>query len=103
MKRVYVAGKLNSDAVGYVKNMSLMIRKALELQRAGHSVFVPCLDIMMGIVDGNFEYPDYADNNMKWLEVSDSVFVLKGWENSKGTQKEIERARALNIPVEFEV
>ena len=103
MKRIYVAGKLNDDAVGYLKNVSTMVKKSIAVQKCGFSVFVPCLDILMGIVDGNFGYTDYANNNMTWLEVADAVLVLENSENSKGTQAEIKRAGELNIPVFYDI
>jgi hypothetical protein len=34
-----------------------------------------------------------------WLEASDAVLLVPGWENSKGTIAEIARAKVLNIPV----
>jgi len=99
MKCVYVAGKLNADAVGYIKNVHNMIRVSNEIRRLGYSVFVPCLDILCGLLAGDFTYQDYALNNMKWLEKSDIVYVLPESENSKGTQAEIARAQELDIPI----
>ena len=99
MKCVYVAGKLNADAVGYLKNCHNMIVTADKIRKAGYAVFVPCLDLLNGLVAGNYEYTDYAGNNMFWLERSDVVFVLPNSEESRGTQAEIVRARELGIPV----
>ena len=99
MKKVYIAGALNSDAVGYIKNMHRMIEWADVVRREGYSVYVPCDDFLMGLVIGNYEYKDYFDNGQPWLEVSDAVFLVPGWENSKGTLKEIETAKELGIPV----
>jgi len=101
MKRVYVAGPLNGQAIQYVKNMHVMIDYADQIRRMGYSVFIPCLDVLVGLVFGNYEYADYADNNMAWVEVSDILFVCPGWESSKGTLAEIERAEVLNIPIIF--
>lgn len=101
MKRIYLAGKLNDQAVGYIKNVSLMLKAAIDIRKLGHSVFVPCQDVLMGIVDGDLDYADYADNNMAWLEVSDEVWVLPNYKTSKGTLKEMERAVELNIPIVF--
>lgn len=101
MKRVYVAGALNSDAVGYIKNMNNMIVCSNKLRRMGFGVFVPCLDFLMGLLDGNFDYKDYFDNSQAWLQVSDIMFVCPNWENSKGTRKEIELAEILKIPVVY--
>lgn len=64
MKKVYIAGKLNDAAVGYIKNIHRMITTANKIQRLGYSVYVPCLDILCGIVDGNMEYQDYFENNL---------------------------------------
>lgn len=99
MKCIYVAGALNADAVGYLKNVHRMIVAADAIRKVGYSVFVPCLDMLCGIVAGNYEYTDYAGNNMFWMEKADAIFVLPNSEHSKGTQAEIARAKELNIPV----
>ena len=101
--RIYCAGKLNDNAVNYIKNMHRMIKTANQIKALGHSCFVPCEDILSGIVDGNFDYDDYFQNNLAWLEVSDAVFVCEGWESSKGTQAEIAHAERLGIPVYYSI
>jgi hypothetical protein len=99
MKKIYVAGKLNADAVGYIKNCHKMIKTAREVRSAGYAVYVPCLDFLEGLVDGNFEYDDYFDNSQPWIEASDGIFLTPGWETSEGTKREIERAKNNNLPV----
>jgi hypothetical protein len=99
MKRIYIAGRLNDDAVGYLQNVSRMVKAALEIRKRGYSVFVPCLDLVMGIVDGNMSYEDYTANNKAWVEVSDAVYVIPGSDESRGTQEEIALALRLGIPV----
>jgi hypothetical protein len=101
MKKVYVAGALNADAVGYIKNCHNMIKQAIEIQRLGFAVFVPCLDFLQGLVAGNYEYQDYFNNSQPWLEASDIVYVLPNSHASKGTQKEILRAEELHISVVY--
>ena len=103
MKKVYVAGKLNDYACDYIKNMTKMIRTAIQVNRLGFSAFVPCLDILVGLVAGDLDYKDYAGHNMDWLEASDAVLVLDNWKTSKGTIAEIERAKDLCIPVFFNI
>jgi hypothetical protein len=103
MIKVYVAGKLNDNAVGYIKNMHTMIATANKIQRLGFSVFIPCLDFLSGLVDGNFEYRDYFENNVPWLESSDCVFVCSNWHSSEGTKREIDHADVLEIPVFFDI
>lgn len=99
MKKVYVAGKLNDDAVGYIKNMHRMIKTAKRIRDAGFSVYVPCIDILEGIVDGNFEYSDFFNNSQPWLLSADAIFLTPGWGTSEGTKKEIALANENNIPV----
>ena len=97
--KVYVAGKLNDDAVGYIKNCHRMIKTAKKLRNWGFAVYVPCIDFLEGIVDGDFNYTDYFDNSQPWLLSSHAVFLTPGWETSIGTAKEIELAKVNNIPV----
>jgi hypothetical protein len=97
--KVYIAGALNSDAIGYIKNMHRMIEWADKVRSAGFCVYVPCVDFLIGLQIGDYEYNDYFDNGQPWLEVSDCIFLVPGWENSKGTQMEIARANELGIPV----
>ena len=103
MLKVYIAGKLNAMAVDYLKNVSNMIHTAQRVKDLGFSVFVPCLDLIMGIVAGNYEYEDYSQNNLAWLEVSDCVLVLPGYETSKGTLAEIKRAEEMKIPIYYKL
>lgn len=99
MKRVYIAGKLNSDACGYITNMHKMIIGAEKVRKLGFAVFVPGLDFLQGLVFGNWEYPDYFNNSQPWLDAADAVFLVPGWETSSGAKREIERAIENNIPV----
>ena len=99
MKRVYVAGKLNDMAVSYLSNVHKMMMTAEKVRKAGYSVFVPCIDLLMGIKFGYEDYHDYFDNSQPWVEVADAIFLTPGWETSEGTKKEIDRAKRLDIPV----
>ena len=101
--RVYVAGKLNDMAINYIKNMSVMMAFAEEIRKLGHAVYVPCLDFQMGLMFGDWMYDDYFNNSQQWLKVSDAVFVVPGYETSEGTNREIELAEKLGIPVCYKV
>ena len=99
MKRVYVAGKLNGMACDYLKNVHRMIVWGEKVRKRGFAVFVPGIDLIQGIMFGNWDYSDYFDNSQPWLDASDAVFLTPGWETSEGTKREIERAKEHNIPV----
>jgi len=99
MKKIYVAGKISDQACDYLKHMSLMIKYGNQIRKRGYSSFIPCLDYIIGIIDGDLEYKDYFDNNIPWLLSSDAVFVCPNWQTSYGTKKEIKLAEKHNIPI----
>jgi len=98
-KLIYVAGALNSDAVGYIQNLHKIIKCADEIRRCGFATFCPGLDFLSGLVDGDWGYTDYYDNHIPILLRCDAVFVTPGWEGSQGTAKEIQLAADSDIPV----
>ena len=103
MKKVYIAGALNADAVGYLKNVHTMLKWAEKVRKAGFAVFVPALDYQFGMMFGDWEYKDYFDNSQPWLLASDAVFVCPNSEKSKGTQAEVKTARKAGIPVFYDI
>ena len=99
MIRVYIAGALNGMAIDYIINIHKMIKVAELVRQEGVGVYIPCLDFLCGVVHGDWTYEQYFSMNQPWLEVCDAVFLVPGWEESKGTKREIESAKQLNIPV----
>lgn len=99
--RIYIAGKLNAMAVDYLHNVHKMMKTAEMVRKEtdGYGVFIPAIDLLMGIKFGYEDYHDYFDNGQFWLLASDAIFLTPGWETSEGTKKEIETAQGLNIPV----
>lgn len=96
---VYIAGKLNDDACGYIKNLNKMIYWGNLVMHSGFCVFIPGLDFLAGLLDGTFGYHEYFDNNQLILERSDAIFLVPGWKDSDGTKKELEKASLSGIPV----
>lgn len=103
MNRIYVAGPYSSDnVIGVLTNMRQGMRKATELLTKGYAPFCPWLDFHYTLMlqrEETLTVPDYYAYSIAWLEVSDGVLLLPGWENSNGTLKEIEIAEKLGIPV----
>lgn len=98
-KGIYIAGKLNADAVNYLHNVHELMKTAQRVKEAGFSILVPALDLLMGIMFGYEKYEDYFNNNLIWVEKSDAIFLTPGWETSKGTIAEILHAIEHGIPV----
>ena len=101
--KVYIAGKLNADACNYIKNVHAMITTANCIRKMGHSVFIPCLDLLTGLVIGDLDYNDYFENNLPWLKCANVLYIMPNSEQSSGTQAEIKLARLYDIPVVFNI
>ena len=106
MKRIYVAGAYSADNVlDVLHNIRTGIDYAAHLLRCGYAPFCPWLDYHFVLMDPTrkLTVDDFYQYSLAWLDVADALYVIPGYEKSKGTLKEIERAKELNIPVFFEV
>jgi nucleoside 2-deoxyribosyltransferase len=102
MKRVYVAGPYSADNVlDVLKNIGRGEKMCASLFRQGFAPFCPWHDksYVMDHFDDDFTVQQFYDYSMAWLEVSDAVFLIDGWEGSRGTLVEIARAKELKIPI----
>lgn len=104
--RIYVAGRYSSEHILEVfANMRRGMRKSTELFVKGYAPFCPWLDYHYTLMlrEGEtIDVDDYYRYSLAWLEVSDAVLVLPGWEGSKGVQAEIDLAALVGIPVFFD-
>ena len=101
--KAYIAGALNADAVGYIKNMHNMIMWSERVRKLGVAVFVPCLDIVSAMIFGDWEYNDFFDNSQPWMLSADFCFICPNWENSSGTKSELRSCVNATIPVYFSI
>lgn len=109
MKRVYVAGLYSRNKQGemanvieVLDNMRVGMRVATEVFLAGYAPFCPWVDyhFMLMLREGEkLEIEDYYAYSLAWLEKSDALLVLPGWESSPGTVRERDRSVELGIPV----
>ena len=101
MRRIYVAGAYSADnVINVFENMRKGIELSYEVLKAGFSPFCPWLDYHFSLM-GEVSIEEYYRYSMAWLEVSEAVLVVPGWEDSAGTKKEMVRAHELGIPVYF--
>ena len=99
MRRIYIAGPYSSDnTLRTLRNIREGVKAAEQVLAAGDAPFCPWLDWMFEMF-GDHEVKTYYGYSMAWLEAADVVALLPGWESSKGTLAEIERAREFGIPV----
>lgn len=105
--RVYIAGPYSADnVITVLNNMRAGMRAATKLLLKGYYPFCPFLDYQFQFMlreDEELTIKHYYDYSIAWLEVSDAIVVLEGWENSKGTLAEIDRAKELDIPIYYGV
>ena len=103
MIRIYVAGAYSSDnVISILDNMRRGMRLSTEVLLKGYAPFVPWFDYHFQLMlreEEKLSVEDYYKYGLAWLDVSNAVLVVPGSENSVGTQREIERAKELRMPV----
>lgn len=82
------------------------VKKAAEMMKAGHRVFSPIAHTHeIGLVLGDaVNHAFWMDQDKAILRHCDKlvVLMLPGWSESKGVAEEVEFARTLGIPIEYE-
>lgn len=101
--KIYVAGKLNAGAVNYIKNVHDMMEVAVKLREMGPAPFVPCLDVLLGFMSGNWGYEDYIGCNMPFVEVCDAILMMPSWEDSPGAMREYDEAVIKNVKIYYQI
>ena len=107
MRRVYVAGPYSaSNVISVLENIRAGIELSTRVLLLGYAPFCPWLDYHFTLMlrEGEkLSVDDYYKYSMAWLEASDAVLLVPGWEKSIGTQKEIKRATELGIPIFYDL
>jgi len=97
--RIYVAGAYSADnVIDVLSNIRKGNQVAAKLLKAGFAPFSPFIDYQFSFFE-DITVDEYYDYSIAWLLVSDAMLVLPGYENSKGTLREIEIATKSSIPV----
>jgi len=102
MIRVYAAGPYSADnVIDVLKNIGMGEWHAAQLFKLGFAPFAPWhdKDFVIKLFDQKLTVEQFYKYSMAWLEVSDCLFLIPGWEDSKGTLAEIKRANELNLPI----
>ena len=103
MKPIYVAGMYSANNVlDLLDNVRIGERAGTKLFLMGYAPFVPWFDrgFHGHLREGeNLTLQEYYDYSIAWLRRSDELWVLPNSEKSRGTQKEIEIAEEMGIPI----
>jgi len=105
---VYLAGNFSTSSKGGDANIMEVfenIRRgtniAIHLLGTGkYAVYCPWLDFQLGLLS-DLPKAAYQENSMEILERSDCVLVISGAGLNGGVDREIERAKELDIPVYY--
>lgn len=90
------------DPIKFLDNLRKGMRVSTEVLLSGFAVFSPFIDysLFFQLRDGEaIPIEMIQSQSLAWLEVSDAILLVPGWENSRGTLKELARATELGIPV----
>lgn len=92
-KKVYISGPIT----GTKDYMSRFSTAHLSLARQGYSVVNPAM--VNAMLPEDTTYDEYMAMSFAMLDMCDSVYMLDGWEKSKGAKMEFERdvKNGLNI------
>ena len=95
-KRIYISGPMT----GVVDCRGKFDFAENRLVEKGYKVINPAYvdDVMP-----NAEYEEYMEVDMLLLSTCDAIYMLKGWENSRGANREYGYALAKGMEIMFEL
>lgn len=108
--KIYIAGALSSKeknnrtptqvVVDYITNVHKMCKVAGQLRKLGHAPFVPALDFLLGVINGDWAEETYRGLGMEFLDVCDALLVIS---DSWGARREVEYAKEHCIPIYYSI
>lgn len=89
--KVYIAGSISNNTL-YKQQFN---NKAKELEEQGHTVINPVKPL-------GFDYKDYIDMGLSELSKCDVIYMLNGWNKSRGARLEYHYAKTVGIKIVYE-
>ena len=112
--KIYIAGPyspkncdLHTAPIIAHRNVKKAIEVFWQLVKKGHYPYIPHLSHFI-----HLETPEYITPppqefwykfDLEWLKCCDAIFMLEGWENSRGARFELETAKKLGLKVFFKL
>ena len=106
MKKIYIAGPYSADNVmDILHNIRKGIGMSALLLMYGYAPFCPWLDFLFVFFDKDksLTKQQFYDYSIAWLEVSDGILMIEGWEDSGGSRVEHQIAKENRIPIFYDI
>jgi hypothetical protein len=98
--RVYVAGPFRAeDCWRQERHVRTAEEAAWQLWKMGMAPLCP--HSQTRFYQGSLPNDVWLEGDLSWVEVSQALYVVDGWEESEGTLGEIKLAKKLGIPIFF--
>ncbi len=101
-KIVFISGPVRGDGSKDIKKANIEIARKFVRIFIENKIpyYSPHLNIEQDVMDfGENENKFSWDMNAEFLNRSNAVAILPGWENSSGTKMEIENATKMGLPI----
>jgi hypothetical protein len=115
VKTAYIAGPMTprgnrrdtqNSAIEYLLNARDLVQAAVALIHKGYAPYCPGLDFQyfLSLRPGEtIPEETIKEVSLAWLDVSDIIVLLPGWEASEGCQAEYSRSIELGMPAFYGV
>lgn len=101
---IYVSGRYSAaDHEGIEENILEAKKFAVDIWNAGHAAFCPHLNTQHFERLCKVSHEKYLDFDMKMLLICDAIFMVPGWEDSKGANAELARAKEIGLPIYYDI
>src|ERR1035437_7645838 len=97
---VYISGKYSGDID---ENIKVARKYAIKIWELGYTALTPALNSAHFEIDCNCKYEDYINGDLIMLDRCDIIFMLPGWQESKGANVEIRFAKRKGMKIVFDL
>lgn len=96
MRRIYISGPITGDE-GYMQHFA---KAESELRSANYETINPAR--VNRPLPETLTHSEYMEVSIAMLGICDGIYMLSGWEESKGATIEFEYAFSRQLPIMFE-